>query len=395
MEYQDYKIPLITNAMISLTDQCTCACPYCFEERSPHRMAYDTLYDVVQFLIQNAEQEGIQPRIVFFGGEPTMEWDSLIVPIVTYIRKEYAKPCVLSMTTNMTLLTKERIQFMKDNQMTALYSIDGPKDVHDTNRPMRSGESCYDRIIQVVPDILRAFPNATARMTLSKSTCHRLSDSIQHIENIGFKELSVLPNLFADWTDEDYAMVASQMIDYADYVIESFRGGHIPIHFQQLGIAYSQIMLINRYINNGQHRVLHKCTGCGKCGFGNLHFACINYCGDVYGCFHPGSISHDSPFYLGDIYDGVDTSKTVKLIESCSPDLLRGISCDECKLSPVCDGGCAPNNYVYSGDVNVVPPMYCHWNQAVLDAAVHICDVLGKEENKLFRKYFRWRVTHG
>lgn len=389
------EVPPITSAMISITDQCTCACPYCFRTQTPHVMTYETLRSAVDFLIQNADACGMRPRIVFFGGEPTMEWDTLIVPIVRYIRSVYKKEFLLSMTTNMTLLDSEKVQFMRDEHIDALYSIDGGRHVQDKNRPMKSGAGSYDLIARSAPIVLKYFPQAHARMTLYRPTCGSLCESIQAIESMGFRHLSILPNLFDDWSSEDADTVREQMHEYGQYVCNQFMRGIEPLHLQQLETAYAQIIAINRQVSNGRYRDLKKCYGTGKCGFGMQHFATMDYLGNLYGCLHVSDLSPSSIFWLGDIYQGVDPDRTKNLISMCDPMLLHGMNCSTCKLSSICDGGCAPNNYLYWGDMNHTPPMYCYWNQIILDTAIDICNTLGGVESESFLKYFTECVRGG
>lgn len=49
-------------------------------------MTYDTALDAAKFLIANAEEVNQTPSINFFGGEPMLMWDSIIVPLTNWIR---------------------------------------------------------------------------------------------------------------------------------------------------------------------------------------------------------------------------------------------------------------------------------------------------------------------
>lgn len=105
----------ITSVMLNVTHACNLRCVYCFVEKEPQTMTYDVARDTVDFLIANSKENGDTPSINFFGGEPMLCWDSIIVPLTNYIRKDLRIPFNLSITTNGTLLNDERIKFMKDN----------------------------------------------------------------------------------------------------------------------------------------------------------------------------------------------------------------------------------------------------------------------------------------
>ena len=91
-------------------------------------MTYETAKAAAEFLIKNTEETNITPSINFFGGEPMLMWDSIIVPLTNWIRNEYKKPFSLGITTNGTLLDEEKIEFLKKNGVNLLFSIDGGKE---------------------------------------------------------------------------------------------------------------------------------------------------------------------------------------------------------------------------------------------------------------------------
>lgn len=78
-DYEGSKLPLITSVFLNITNACNLACRYCFVKQSPDYMTYQTAKDSADFLIHNAEIAGVTPAITFFGGEPLLGWDSVIV----------------------------------------------------------------------------------------------------------------------------------------------------------------------------------------------------------------------------------------------------------------------------------------------------------------------------
>ena len=116
----------LTNICLNLTDACNFACKYCFVEQNPHYMTYETAKAAVNFLLENLEKKrkylndpNIKASLTYFGGEPTIMWDSIIVPLTTYIKTNNL-PIYLNMTTNASLLNEERNQWLKDNKIPIL-----------------------------------------------------------------------------------------------------------------------------------------------------------------------------------------------------------------------------------------------------------------------------------
>lgn len=388
-------VPPITNMMVMLTNQCNLRCPYCFVDKNVKRMNYETLFSLVQFLIKNAEACNRTPRLAFFGGEPTLEWDTLIVPIVQYIRQEYGKPFFLSMTTNITLLNEERLVFMKQNELGALYSVDGYRSTMAINRPFVSGASSFDTIDKNIDIVVKTFPRAPARITIHRDTIKNFFEDVVYVTGKNFGSVSVLPNLFDTWTPKDEELFKEQIRLYGDWLIENFRAGKKPLIFQQYGEKFFKLMLRNRCIRDGESQTLLKCKSYGKCGFGLGYHATCDTEGNIFGCLHLEALEKDSIFYLGNVSDGIDVNKTRALVDRCENEPLGGLNCKSCILEEVCDRGCVPNNYLYNGSFNTPPPTFCQFHQTIAEDAIRVISTLGLEQNHVFRESFQDRVREG
>ena len=122
----------LTNICLNVTDACNLACRYCFVEQHPHYMTLDVAKQAVHFILNNLEKKNKKfnknerASITYFGGEPMLMWDEIIVPLTNYIR-ENNYPINLSITTNGTLLNEEKIIYLKNKEIFPLLSIDGNK----------------------------------------------------------------------------------------------------------------------------------------------------------------------------------------------------------------------------------------------------------------------------
>lgn len=377
----------ISSAMLILTHACNLECRYCFVHQEPCHMTFDAAMDAAKFLIKNAEEEGEVPSINFFGGEPMLKWDEIIVPLTNWIRQEYKKPFSLSMTTNATLLNEERIKFMKDNGIGMLFSIDGAKETQDYNRPYHNGTSSFDSLKDLIPVIVSNYPNTTFRSTIIPPTCNHVFENIMFAKDNGFKNFFIVPNVFEEWDEDSQRILTEEFNKYVDYYIDEYRVGREPITFSTLEEGFRDIKNINNAIRNKQYRSLRKCSACGKCGLGANKFASIHPNGNLYGCQEMTSNEGDkSVFYIGNIYTGVEDDKRQALMDLFDSEVTKGPNCENCLYNRVCDGGCVANNYMVTGSLNGMPPMYCWWKQIVLNGAIRIMQTLGTEENEMFRK---------
>lgn len=368
------ELPKITSAMLVVTHGCNLRCRYCFVQKEPQRMTLATAKAAARFLMENARASGGgTPEINFFGGEPMLEYETVIRPLVEWVHDGLKEPFRFSVTTNGTLLTDERIRFMKRHGFGLLLSMDGNKSVQDYNRPYADGKGSFTILKPVVPKVLAAWPGTTFRMTAIPETCSHLFESIMWAAAQGFTNFFVTPNVFEPWSNEARGALAAELRRYADYYAESKRSGVRPIMFSTFEQAFQDLKQIAAAEKGGAWRSMPKCRACGKCGLGASRFASVHPNGSIYACQEMTSNKGaESPFYIGSIYSGVDNQRRRALMESFDALPVRGEYCDDCKYDRICDGGCVANNYMITGSVSVMPEMYCWWRRLVLGEAERI-----------------------
>lgn len=386
------KLPLITSVFLNVTNACNLACRYCFVEQRPNFMSYEMAKRTADFLIKNANESGDIPSINFFGGEPTLCWDSIIVPLTQYIREEYGNPFRLSMTSNCTLLDEVRIRFMKENEIGLLFSIDGDRETQDFNRPEHGGESSFDMLEDKIAMIAREFPSTTFRSTVIPQTCGNVFHNIKFAYENGFTSFFVVPNVFEPWSDADREILRMEMRKVSDWMIGWFqRGERPPISFSEHRKAFGNIKRINNAVSHGLFREEASCGACAKCGLGASRFAAVDYKGNLYACQELVSPKdgENSVFYIGNVCSGVDDRKRTALIGKFHTKEDRTGQCKHCRLNRICNGGCIANNHMVTGDINKTPEVWCWWENVLLDEAIYMMNVLGSEGNEAFADYWR------
>ena len=381
------KLPKITTAVMVVTHDCNLRCRYCFVDKNPEKMDLDTAIAVAKFVINNAEEEGVVPGINFFGGEPMLMWDSIIVPVVNWVNAEYGKPFAFGITTNGTLLNEERLEFMRVNNFHLLFSIDGGKETQDYNRPYADGRGSFDKIEAIIPTIIKKFPNTTFRMTLIPETCGNLFNDIMYAESMGFKNFFSIPNVLQPWDDKSREILKNEFRKYGDYYIDRMRNNIRPISFSKFERTFNDIKVINRATKSNEYRTSQVCKACSKCGLSSSKYAGVHPNGNIYGCQEMTSnVGEESIFYIGNIFTGVEYERRIALINEFDNTISVGDGCDTCKYNRVCDGGCVSHNHLVNNDINIVTPEQCKWNRVVLDEAIRVMQTLGSEGNEMFKR---------
>lgn len=371
----------IRNLILLLTDSCNCACPYCFEARSPEHMSEETAAAALDFVQRNA---GDRSGLTFFGGEPMLEFDRLIVP--TIARAEASGTHTrFAMTTNGTLLTPERVDYLAEHGVRYMLSFDGDRPTQERSRPMRDGGSSFDRLMAVLPHILDRAPDVSVRATLIAENVPRFFDDILFFETQGVRDFSVLPNFFETWDDSTRAAFLRELSKYNRYIVDKYRAGERPLLIRAYRAAFYEIPLALR---TEVRRTSANCLTQNQCGFGQRGGASCDVRGNLYGCHHV-PMTPESSWCIGNIFDGVDPARVAALVEGYTPERVGNDGCASCPIDKICNGGCVSNNYVMRGDVHRVPEGWCFWRQSIASAAHEVMQTLGREGSALFLQDFR------
>ncbi len=166
----------ITLHVVVPTLRCNLKCVYCQAKSKPfnkieYDMSEETAKRVVDFIFQSPSKFY---TIEFQGGEPTANFD-IIKFIVEYTKEKNGSPypkngwffgkkaITFRIVTNLTLMDDEKFEFIKENQIEITTSLDGPKELHNRNRPNES----YDKVVRWIKKMrnYKFFSGAIATIT--------------------------------------------------------------------------------------------------------------------------------------------------------------------------------------------------------------------------------------
>ncbi len=148
---------------VVLNLECNLACAYCYEEgfRGNFRMAQATAETLVEWVSREHLCCGRDTEIQFYGGEPLLSLPLLhgIAARLLAVAGSLDRRFSISMTTNATLLSRKVVAALLPYNFTrAIVTLDGPRDIHDGQRPYLSGKGSFDTIvanIKAVHDLVR------------------------------------------------------------------------------------------------------------------------------------------------------------------------------------------------------------------------------------------------
>lgn len=130
-------------------------------------MAIETALKAVDFLAEHSlDSEFVS--ITFYGGEPLLEMN-LVKKVVEYAEKVFkGKELRFSVTTNATKLDEEIVEYLVKKDFVLMISLDGPKEIHNTNRRFAAdGKGSYDIIVSNLRKIKEKFPDYFRKISIS------------------------------------------------------------------------------------------------------------------------------------------------------------------------------------------------------------------------------------
>lgn len=328
---EEYKHPFA--AIMSVTDDCTNACPYCFVRFGKHRMTLETAKAACKYIISGAEYHNQRPSMTFFGGEPLLELDTIIKPIV-----EEFPEMNFSITTNGYLLTPEVVDYLHAHNVGILFSFDGVKEVQDNGRPLKNGKSSFDEISKNIPYLIERYgPTVTMRSTLTKASIPHLYETFKFANNVGFVEWAFAIDCYEEYDEND----KEKLIEQLDLICHDIS---IAIHKgEQIARCRTISAFFNSLLKNEESPSFEIDNTLFRCGMGTTGTG-ISYDGLIIPCQEKNS----KPEYaIGDVWNGIDEEKHKAYLEKYMTS-MQNYNCNKpCKdgVKAICLNDICPSRH--------------------------------------------------
>lgn len=403
-KYQE-KWQYLTRICLNITDACNLACRYCFVHQHPNFMELQTAKDAADWLYKNLQikiEKGYcspdeKCQITFFGGEPMLLYDKIIVPLVLYCEEKYPNIFQFGMTTNVTLLDKEKIDFLFDHKIYPLLSIDGAKETQDYNRPCQDGTSSFDKVYKNLPYLLEKMPNLTFRSTILQDTVKNTFKNYLFAEVMGFRQYFTIPNCREKWTEENKNILKNEIKKIFLYEIDHFLRNELPINFSRQNEVFEYILQRDINIASNHQLFAPNLTAkeVNRCGLATVGGS-IGYNGAIFGCQEQDSHEILGDFYLGNIYTGginIERHKSLltKIANSIVAECDNKELCKDCLLKSICQNrngfACPTDSYDLFKNFTTQAEITCFWYQILTENCLIMQDVL--KDNQLFQKYLQ------
>ena len=329
----------VLNIVFIPTYNCNLACPYCVQGLDKKfdtisQDAMDSLLKFVEYKVNESRTYGVSISklyISLFGGEPMLTKKQILPAFckqINEIAERYNCSLDFTMTSNFTLLDDEVIDLIKMYNIKVQVSIDGDKEQHNKRRIDSLGRGTYDIIMSNLKKMNLAGlkKNLTIRINLDRENIDKADSIMSSVsdmaDDIYFGYLDNLKGANDDYSTcikcENYAdMMNNELVPvYQKYgkIIPHFFGKMTPC-----SIHCENRFIIDLYLN------VYKCElliNKKEASVGRIE--------------KDGTFSPNSNFYSQMDY---------------APDKVR--QCRNCKMLPLCGGGCTGKAFVNGNDQNM------------------------------------------
>ncbi|WP_242848921.1 radical SAM protein [Syntrophomonas palmitatica] len=225
---------------LNVAHSCNMRCAYCFASQGdfglkPALMSLETGQEALEFLITNSRDiEHLE--VDFFGGEPLLNFE-MVRELVKYGRqreKETGKILNFTLTTNALLLDDDIMDFLVEENLSVILSLDGRPEVNNRCRPLANGEGSYDRVLANIRRMVSRQPASHyIRGTYTRKNLD-FSQDLRHIIDLGFDNLSLEPAVGSDAEfaiqPEDLPRVLEEYEELTEALLTYIQAGR-DIHF--------------------------------------------------------------------------------------------------------------------------------------------------------------------
>jgi len=312
--------------IIAPTLRCNFACKYCYVDLNANKMPPEDRTKVVRF-VERKLPENTGMSVVWTGGDPSLATD-----VVEDLSLQFHTVCErksstywATLITNGYLLHDQMRERLRRSKITSLQvSLDGSREFHNASRSLPNQTPTYDTVLQNVGDTCDEFP-VHLRINVDAKNQARIPDLLQDLQARGL--------------DKRLTIYFAQLDD----VNENSAGYHQSC-LTAPGFAQIEAELVRLAMREGFRvggRMLSNKPVDTFCGANSTNYYVIDSRANLLKCYNDfGTADQNGIGRIGD--DGAEiVTNPYNLLKWLGWDPFSIPQCKDCKVLPLCMGGCS------------------------------------------------------
>jgi len=365
--------PIVKAICLHVAHDCNLRCKYCFAGTGTFGggrtlMDLETGKKGIDFVLDSSGHRS-HCEVDFFGGEPLLNFE-VVKALVEYGRKAAAaqdKTIKFTLTTNVVLLNEEIQNYLEQEEISVVLSLDGRPEVHDRMRPYANGKGSYAKVAPLIKQFTNKRPESSpyaigtyyyVRGTYTHFNLDFDRD-VLHMADLGIKQISMEP------------VVAGPQDAYA------FQAGDLD----KIHAAYDRLgeELLIRRAQDREFNFFHfnvaldqgpclikRLSGCGA----GHEYVAISPEGDLYPCHQ---FVGQEAYKMGSLYDESPHQLKAKVVKDFrTANVYAKSTCRECWARFACSGGCHAANVAFTQKLTEVYTLGCELQKKRLEVAFYV-----------------------
>lgn len=334
--------PAINVCYIITSEQCNLACKYCFLGNNDSckrsnfdlkNMSVETADKAIDFFIDQIKKSGLdyednKPVIIFYGGEPLVNYD-VVVHVAERInslrdKEKCIKNIEMSMVSNGLLLNKDRALKLKELGVSIAISVDGFTEKANSMRVDVVGNNVFSKILDTLNMCKELGIDVSLSVTLSEETLKDTKNILKLVDEYGIHSFGF--NIMM--SDENFVLDDSYNEAAAQFIIDEF------VELRKRGIYEDRMMRKLKAFSKAQVYF----SDCAATAGGQIVVAPSGRVGICHGCLY------NKQYFVSDVNDSSFNATTDKdFIEWSQLTPINKAECQECPALGICGGGCPIN----------------------------------------------------
>ena len=240
---------------IFLGGGCNLDCSYCFVDKENLEKVSPNVPELkrgISFFLKHSAKE---PTINFTGGEPLLYWKEL-KELIEYLRRNEKKKVFIVLSSNGTLLNKERSEFLTKNNVGLSISLDGKQNINDAKRIFKNDKkrSVFTTVWKNIKNLDKE--KIKISLVFTPQTVSRLTENIKFFVGNGFRLMDFYPEVYGLWSKNQLNVLKKSFHEFSKF-FKSTPG--IKISFMTKGLEKNSENFCCQKLNLGPDGNFYLC----------------------------------------------------------------------------------------------------------------------------------------